>query len=75
MCSDAGIYVYLHDHAEVILIIYVDDLLYMSPSLLEIKRMKKLLADKFQMQDLEPASIFLGMQITWNQSKKLLIID
>jgi hypothetical protein len=62
--SDTGVYVYSHNHAEVILIVYVDNLLYMSPSLLEIKRMKKLLADKFQMQDLGPASTFLGMQIT-----------
>jgi hypothetical protein len=73
--SDAGVYVYSHDHAEVILIVYVDDLLYMSPSLSEIKRMKKLLADKFQMRDLGPASTFLGMQITRDRSKKLLMID
>jgi hypothetical protein len=72
---DAGIYVYSHDHAEVILIVYVDNLLYMSPSLSEIKRMKKLLVDKFQMRDLGPASTFLGMRITRDRSKKLLIID
>jgi hypothetical protein len=46
---DTSVYVYSHDYAEVILIVYVDDLLYISPSLSEIKRMKKLLADKFQM--------------------------
>jgi hypothetical protein len=73
--SDAGVYVYSYDYAEVILIVYVDDLLYISPSLSEIKRMKKLLADKFQMQDLDPASIFLEMRITHDQSKKLLMID
>jgi hypothetical protein len=49
ICSDAGVYVYSHDHAEVILIVYVDNFLYISLSLLEIKRMKKLLVDKFQM--------------------------
>jgi hypothetical protein len=75
MRSDAGVYVYSHDHAEVILIVYVDNLLYMSPSLLEIKRMKKLLADKFQMQNLGPASTFLEMRITHDRSKKLLMID
>jgi hypothetical protein len=47
----------------------------MSLSLSEIKRMKKLLADKFQMQDLGSASTFLGMRITCDQSKKLLMID
>jgi hypothetical protein len=75
MHSDAGVYVYSHNHAEVILIVYVDDLLYMSPSLSEIKRMKKLLADEFQMRDLGPASTFLGMQINRDRSKKLLMID
>lgn len=73
--SDAGVYVYHHDQAEVILIVYVDDLLHMSSSTSEIKRMKKLLADKFQMRDLGPASSFLGMRITRDRSKKLLTID
>jgi hypothetical protein len=75
MCSDTGVYIYSHNHAEVILIVYVDNLLYMSLNLLKIKRMKKLLADKFQMRDLKPASTFLEMQITCDQSKKLLMID
>jgi hypothetical protein len=47
----------------------------MSLSLSEIKRMKKLLTDKFQMRDLGSASTFLGMQITRDRSKKLLMID
>jgi hypothetical protein len=73
--SDTGIYVYSYNHAEVILFVYVEDLLYMSPSLLAIERMKKILIDKFQMQDLGSASTFFRMQITCDQSKKLLIID
>jgi hypothetical protein len=75
MRSNAGVYIYSHDHAEVNLIVYIDDFLYMSLSLSEIKRMKKLLADKFQMRDLGPASTFLGMWITCDRSKKLLMID
>jgi hypothetical protein len=75
MHSNIGVYVYSHNHAEVILIVYIDNLLYMSPSLSEIKRMKQLLTDKFQMRDLGLASTFLGMQITRDQSKKLLMID
>ena len=71
--SDAGVYV--HDQAEVILIVYVDDLLHMGPSLLEIKRMKKLLADRFQMRDLGAATSFLGMRIKCDRSKRLLTID
>ena len=73
--SDAGVYVYSHDQAEVILIVYVDDLLHMGHSLPEIKRMKKMLADKFQMRDLGAATNFLGMRITRDRKKKLLTID
>ena len=64
-----------HNSAEVILIVYVDDLLHMGPSLLEIKRMKKLLADRFQMQDLGAATSFLSMWIKRDRSKRLLTID
>ena len=60
-CSDAGVYVYYHEHVQIILIIYVDDLLYMGPSLKDIKRSKKMLADKFQMRDLGATTTFLGM--------------
>lgn len=73
--SDAGIYVYHHEKAEVILIVYVNDLLHMGFSLKEIKRMKKLLADKFQIRDLGATASFLGMRITCDRSKKLLTID
>lgn len=73
--SDAGVYVYSHAKAEMILIVYVDDLLPMGPSLSEIKRIKKILAERFQMRDLGPATNFLGMRITRDRSKNLLEID
>ena len=67
---DAGVYVYEHDLAEMILIVYVDDLLPMGPGLTEIKRIKQVLADQFQIRDLGPATSFLGMRITRDRSKK-----
>ena len=73
--SDAGVYVYSHDQAEIILIVYVDDLLHMGPSLTEIKRFKQLLADEYQMRDLGAATTFLGMRITRDRSKRILSID
>ena len=73
--SDAGVYVYSHATAEVILVVYVDDLLHMGPSLTDIKRFKKMLADKFQMRDLGAATSFLGMRITRDRSKRTLAID
>ena len=73
--SDTGVYVYSHDSAEVILIVYVDNLLHMGPDLSVIKRMKSVLASKFQMRDLGTATSFLGMRITRDRSKKALAID
>lgn len=73
--SDAGVYVYSHGQAEMILIVYVDDLLHLSPSLDEIKRSKKMLSEKFQMRDLGPATTFLGMRITYDRVKHMLTLD
>ena len=60
-CSDAGVYV--HDQWEMILIVYVDDLLPIGSSLDRITSIKKVLTKQFQMRDLGAATTFLGMQI------------
>lgn len=73
--SDAGVYVYEQKKGHMILIVYVDDLLPMGPSKSEIDRVKKVLADKFQMRDLGPADTFLGMRITRDRSKRQLELD
>ena len=71
--SDAGVYV--HDQWEMILIIYIDDLLPMGPRLDQITSIKKVLAKEFQMQDLGAATTFLGMWIKHDQKNRLLRID
>ena len=72
-CSDAG--VYIHDQWEIILIVYVDDLLPMGPSLDRITSIKKVLAKEFQMRDLGAATTFLGMRIERDRKNRLLRID
>ena len=72
-CSDAGVYV--HDQWEIILIVYVDNLLPMGPRLDRITLIKKILAKQFQMRDLGAATTFLGMWIKCDWKNKILRID
>ena len=68
--SDAGVYV-LHRHhkrgdlkMDMILILYVDDLLLLGEDLSKINNVKHQLGKLYQMKDLRPASSYLGIQIT-----------
>ena len=68
--SDAGVYV-LHRHhtrgdsnTDMILILYVDDLLLLGQDLSKIKSVKQQLGELYQMKDLRPASSYLGIWIT-----------
>ena len=72
-CSDAGVYV--HDQWEIILIVYVNDLLPMGPRLDRITLIKKILVKQFQMQDLGAATTFLGMRIECDQKNRILWIN
>ncbi|KAK8914337.1 hypothetical protein KSP39_PZI023872 [Platanthera zijinensis] len=54
------------------LTLYVDDMLLVGNSVKMIQQLKKLLSAKFEMKDLGPASVILGMQITRERSKKKL---
>ena len=65
--SDAGVYV-LHCHhkrgdseMDVILILYVDDLLLLGEDLSKINDIKRQLGKLYQMEDLGPASSYLGI--------------
>jgi hypothetical protein len=59
-------YVYyrqLADSSFVYLLLYVDDMLITAKSMFEIKRLKSLLGDEFEMKDLGAAKKILGMEI------------
>ena len=68
--SDAGVYILRHHHkrgdseTDVILILYVDDLLLLGEDLSKIQDIKHQLGKLYQMEDLGPASSYLGIQIT-----------
>ena len=79
--SDAGVYV-LHRHhkrgdsnTDMILILYVDDLLLLGQDPSKIEDVKHQLGQLYQIKDLGPASSYLGIQITRNRKRRLLWID
>jgi hypothetical protein len=47
--------------------LYVDDMLIAAKSMLEAKRLKSLLGDEFEMEDLGAAKKILGMKIHWQR--------
>ena len=67
--SDTGVYV-LHQQegkSDVILILYVDDILIMGNDKNLIVNLKKTLSSQqFKMKDLGPVQLYLGMHITRN---------
>ena len=66
--SDVGVYLLNHHHkggnTEMILILYVDDLLLLGEDLHKIEDVKHQLGILYQMKDLGPTSSYLGIQIT-----------
>ena len=72
--SDAGVYVLCRHHKrgdsemDVILILYVDDLLLLGEDLSKIQDIICQLSKLYQMKDLGPASSYLGIQITRDQN-------
>ena len=79
--SDAGVYVLHHHHkrgdskTDMILILYVDDLLLLGEDLSKIEDVKRQLGKLYQMKDLGPASSYLGIQITRNRNTRVIWID
>jgi hypothetical protein len=56
-------YKQLSDGSFIYLLLYVDDMLIAAKNMLEIKRLKSLLSDEFEMKDLGAAKKILGMEI------------
>ena len=79
--SDAGVYVLCRHHkggdseTDVILILYVDDLLLLGEDLSKINDIKHQLGKLYQMKDLRPASSYLGIQITRDRNTRAIWID
>ena len=79
--SDVGVYILQCHHKrgdrnmDMILILYVDDLLLLGEDLSKIKDVKCQLGKLYQMKDLRPTSSYLGIQITRNRNTHAIWID
>ena len=73
--SDAGVYILHHHHnrgdfkMDMILILYVNDLLPLGEDHSKIEDVKCQLGKLYQMKDLGPASSYLGIRITRDHTK------
>jgi len=65
--ADFSLYVKKTDHGIVIIVIYVDDLIIIGNSDVNISDLKKLLKQKFKMKDLGELRYFLGIEVcSWS---------
>ena len=60
---------------DMILILYVDDLLLLGEDLSKIEDIKRQLGKLYQMKDLRPASSYLGIQITRDHNTRAIWIN
>ena len=73
--SDPGIYVHFHGQDIIILVIYVDDSLFIGFNKSYLKFKKKQLMDRWESRDLGEATEYLGTQITRDHAKRTLKLD
>lgn len=67
--------VFANQNRSLLVAVYVDDLLIFGKNKQQIQNLKEQLHQRFQMTDLGPAHLYLGMQITRNRSKRILYLD
>ena len=58
----------------IFLLLYVDEILMASKSMIEIHRLKQALRSEFDMKDLGPAKKILGMEIRIDRTTKKLFL-
>ena len=70
--ADPGIYIHFHNQDLIILVIYVDDALFMGSNRSYLKLKKQEFMKKWENCDLEKVKEYLGMRITRDHVKKTL---
>ncbi len=63
--------VFIHDN-DIIIAIYVDDLLILGSNIFDIEALKLQFAERFQMKDLGSIEWYLGMHITRDRAERIL---
>jgi hypothetical protein len=67
--------IWVDDRHNLILALYVDDIVLFAREMQEIHRMKAFLADRFRMKDLGPIHMVLGMRVRRDRAQRALWID
>jgi len=67
--------VYIHTIFKLILLLYVDDLVITAPSLEDVNWIRSLLHEEFEITDLGPLTVFLGIEIRRNRQLRSLHIS
>ena len=70
--ADPGVYIHFHNQDLIILVIYVDDALFIGSNHSYLKLKKQEFMKKWESRDLGEVKEYLGMRITRNQVKKTL---
>ena len=73
--ADPGIYIHFHNQDLIILVIYVDDALFMGSNCSYLRFKKQEFMKKWESRDLGEAKEYLGMRITRDHIKKTLKLD
>ena len=79
--SDAGVYILHHHHkrgdseTDMILILYVDNLLLLGEDHSKIEDVKRQLGKLYQIKDFGPTSFYLGIRITRDRTQWIIWID
>ena len=67
--------VYIHTIFKLILLLYVDDLVITAPSLEDVNWIRSLLHEEFEMTDLGPLTVYLGIEIRRNRQLRSLHVS
>ena len=63
MCT-SNQYIYINKLIEILIIIYINNILIISKDKAKIKALKKSLIKRFKIEDLGPVKYFIGVRIT-----------
>lgn len=67
--------VFVNDNRSIIVAVYVDDILIFGKDKSQIQHLKSQLNHRFQMSDMGPAHMYLGMQITRDRNSRTILVD
>jgi len=72
--SDSGVYIRKKDKSILVVVLYVDDILFMGSDSSELQKAKQAFMKLWECRDLGKVKDYLGMRINYNKEQRILII-